>query len=158
MKRILCCLFILILLPVVSLADLPDISGLSFDELVQLREQLNLAIWNSQEWQRVTVPAGAYEIGVDIPEGYWTMTPNYIDDTVVYIYCDELNETRSSYSDDCDIWETYYVSRETYGGTSWKDNSKLHELSLDMKSGRFIIIPCETFFTPYTGKPDLGFK
>ena len=40
MKRFFCFLFVLVLLPVVSLADLPDLSGLSYDELVQLRRRL----------------------------------------------------------------------------------------------------------------------
>ena len=158
MKRYLCFLFVLVLLPVFSLADLPDLSGLSFDELVQLRDQINLAMWNSEKWQQVIVPKGVYEIGVDIPEGYWTMTPNYSENVVIYIYCDQLDETRSTFGDDCDIWEDYWISRERYSRDVWKDNTKLHELSLDMKAGRFIIIPCETIFTPYTGKPDFGFK
>ena len=75
MKRFLCVLFVLVLLPVVSLADLPDLSGLSFDELLQIRDQINLAIWNSQQWQEVSVPPGVWEIGVDIPSGHWSVRP-----------------------------------------------------------------------------------
>ena len=58
MKRFFCILFAFVLLPVFSLADLPDLSGLSYDELVQLRDQINLAIWNSEEWEEVSVPSG----------------------------------------------------------------------------------------------------
>ena len=157
MKRFACVLLVLFLLPVYSLADLPDLSGLSFDELLQLREQALLAMWNSDKWQEVRVPTGVYEIGKDIPEGFWTMTPDY-DDTVVFIYCDQLDETKSSYGPDCDIWEAYYLNRERDKNNEWKDKSYLHDLSLDLKAGRFLIVPCDTIFTPYTGKPDLGFK
>lgn len=157
MKRFFCFFLVLALLPVLSLADLPDLSGLSFDELIQLRQQTLLAIWNSSEWQEVRVPAGVYEIGVEIPEGYWTLTPNS-GDSVCYIYCDQLNETRSTFGDDCDVWDTYIVNSARSLNKEWKDNSVLHELSMDLKPGRFLIIPCETVFTPYTGKPDLGFK
>ncbi len=52
-----------------------DLQGLSFNELLALREQINLAIWNSNEWQCVEVPAGNYTIGIDIPAGYWTISP-----------------------------------------------------------------------------------
>lgn len=158
MKRFACVLLVLFLLPVYSLADLPDISGLSFDELLQLREQALLAMWNSDKWQEVRVPAGVYEIGVDIPEGYWTMTPEYEEDTVEFIYCDHLDETKSTFGSDCDIWEIYYLNRERDKNNEWKDKYYLHDLSLDLKSGRFLIVPCDTIFTPYTGKPDLGFK
>lgn len=158
MKKLLAVILLLaLLLPVASLADLPDLSGLSFDELLQLREQALFAMWNSEQWQEVRVPAGAYEIGVDIPEGYWTMTPNSGDDEF-YVYCDQLNETKSSFGDDCDVWDSYMVNCARSLKNEWKNNSALHELSLDLKSGRFLIIPCETVFTPYTGKPDLGFK
>lgn len=158
MKKLITIIMILaMLLPAAGLADLPDISGLSFDELVQLREQLNLAIWNSAEWQEVRVPAGVYEIGVDIPEGYWTLTPN-AGDSVWFVYFDQLDETKTTFSSDCDLWETYMVNSARSLNKEWKDKSALHELSIEMKAGRFITIPCETVFTPFTGKPDLGFN
>ena len=73
MKR----LFILILAALIlagsAAADSIDLSSMSYDELVALREQLNLAIWNCQEWQEVTVPEGTYIIGKDIPAGHWSI-------------------------------------------------------------------------------------
>ena len=157
MKRLITAILILALaLPAVALADLPDISGLSYEELLQLKEQINLAMWNSQKWQKVLVPKGVWEIGVDIPEGYWTMTPNG-SHVGMYLYCDTLDSTKAKASDDCDIWDAYYVSTEK-SGSNWKDSEYLHELSLDMEAGMYIIIPCDTYFTPYAGKPDLGFN
>lgn len=158
MKKMLISIIALVMImPACSFADLPDLSGLSFDELVQLKEQINLVLWNSQEWQEVRVPKGIYEIGVDIPEGYWTLTA-HSRDSESYIYCDQLDETKATFGPDCDIWENYWVNSARELNKDWKDPNALHELSLDMKAGRFIIIPCETTFTPYTGKPDLGFK
>ena len=157
MKKLFSLILVLLLVPVVSFADLPDLTGLSFDELLQLREQALLAMWKTEEWQEVRVPAGVYEIGVDIPEGYWTMTPNSRD-SVWYVYCDQLNETRSTFGDDCDVWDTYMVNSARTLKKEWEDPSALHELSMDLKAGRFLIVPCETIFTPYAGKPDLGFK
>lgn len=34
------------------------------------------AIWNTKEWQEVEVPAGVYEVGVEIPAGEWTLRNN----------------------------------------------------------------------------------
>ena len=31
-------------------------------------------MWKTDEWQRVEVPAGVYEIGVEIPAGEWTLS------------------------------------------------------------------------------------
>ena len=56
MKKFLFSFIVLVLLITSAAADPVDLSGMSFDELVALRDQLNLAIWNSQEWQEVTVP------------------------------------------------------------------------------------------------------
>ena len=30
-----------------------------------LKSKINLAIWNSREWQEVSVPRGVYQVGVD---------------------------------------------------------------------------------------------
>lgn len=64
MKRLICILLFLLLFPVFSFADLPDISNLSYDELLRLRQDLNLFIWTSKEWKHVEVPTGIYVIGV----------------------------------------------------------------------------------------------
>ena len=92
MKKLITVILILaLILPVAALADLPDLSGLSFNELVQLRDQLNLAIWNSQEWQ-VTVPIGVWKVGEDIPVGKWTIRAASENENVgtYIVYCDVL--------------------------------------------------------------------
>lgn len=46
MKKMLAIILIIVLaLPVVSIADLLDLSGLSFEELVQLRDQINALLY-----------------------------------------------------------------------------------------------------------------
>ena len=32
------------------------------------------AMWKTKEWQKVEVPAGVYEVGVEIPAGEWTLS------------------------------------------------------------------------------------
>lgn len=48
-----------------------DLSGMSFNELVELQEKVTAAMWASDEWQEVELPAGMYVIGDDIPAGQW---------------------------------------------------------------------------------------
>jgi hypothetical protein len=50
------------------------------------------SMWQSDEWQRVEVPAGVYEIGVEIPEGEWTISN---DDMFIVRIGPHLNETKT---------------------------------------------------------------
>ena len=71
MKKLIC-IMIALLIPVAAFAEV-DLTGMSYDELVQLKDQVSLAIWESEEWQEVEVPAGVYTVGEDIPAGKWTI-------------------------------------------------------------------------------------
>ena len=65
----------LIVAPVQSRAQSEvDLSGMTFDELIALQQQVNEALWASDGWQEGEVPSGYYEVGVDIPAGRWTVT------------------------------------------------------------------------------------
>ena len=159
MKRIICILFVFALLfPVFSLADLPDISSLTYDELVQLKDKLNLAIWNSKEWQEVTVPAGIWEVGVDIPAGHWTVTPG--DYSVAFWYGDKLNEGKTDVGRgwDYETGVSLFLSGRVDKDGNWKYSEYQHQVSVDMKEGFYVKVDADVVFTPYSGKPDLGFK
>lgn len=159
MKRFLCCLFALVLLPVVSLADLPDLSGLSYDELVQLREQVNLAIWQCPEWKNVEVSSGVYEIGKDIPSGYWTITPAP-NSYMAFWYGNKLNAsgTDAGYGwDTVNGFNGILSTRKNKDG-SWKHPDERHQLDIVLEDGWYIRFEGTIYFTPYIGKPDLGFN
>ena len=138
----------------VAAADSIDLSGMSFDELVALKEQINLAIWNCQEWQEVTVPQGLYIVGEDIPEGTWTIKPATNHFTVIK-FGDKLepNGIEVAYSKN-------YGSGEAYSKDSRVTNaSDPLEFTFTAKKGDYIQVDyAPALFTPYTGKPDLGFK
>lgn len=155
MKRLLCVLFVLSLLPVAALADLPDLSGLSFDELVQLRGQINLAIWNSQEWQEVTISPGVYEIGVDIPAGHWSVRPVSGCGPDYIIYASGVKDQ----GHDIDLFAGEHIM-ECICDPSSAYYSGEYKTSTDivMEAGHFVRLDCAMIFSPYTGKPDLGFK
>lgn len=159
MKKLFCLLIALLFVPLVSFADLPDISGLSYDELIELREKINLAIWNCSEWQEVEVPAGVWEVGVDIPAGKWTITPvgpQYMN----LWYGDKLNAsgTDAGYGWDSVNGYNELLSTKTNKDGSWKDPSYPHYAILTLKDGWFVRNAGTVTFTPYTGKADLGFK
>ena len=153
MKRFFCILFALVLLPVVSFADIPDISGLSFDELVELKNEIALAMWNCQEWQEVTVPEGTYEIGKDIPAGHWTMRTAGHGYFYIY-YFDTLDEFGKKFAP-LSKHITQSIASEDFHGFN---EEYCTEYDLDMKEGWYVYLGGKTIFTPYNGKPDLGFK
>lgn len=66
---------VLLLVPLASMAEI-DLSGLSFDELIALREKITEVLWESDEWKETVVPEGTYLIGRDIPAGHWTIKPH----------------------------------------------------------------------------------
>lgn len=156
MKKLLTVILILaMILPAAALADLPDISGLSYDELVELKDQINIAMWNSKEWQEVTVPVGIWKVGEDIPEGRWsiTITPDTNAKWASIKYCDRLNETGTDAGNMflCDVYEHLDVAAQ--------DNERYPQfIDITVKSGMYIVIGnAPVVFTPYAGKPDLGF-
>lgn len=70
MKKLITLLLIAaMLLPAASLADLPDISDLTTDELIELNHQIQARLFSEQLVSGVTVPPGRYTIGEDIPAG-----------------------------------------------------------------------------------------
>ena len=154
MKRLLslalACLMVLSLTPA-AFADV-DLSGLSFDELVALKDQINLAIWNSSEWQEVTVPQGVWEVGADIPAGKWTILPTASADTYIKVG----PETKNGGT------EVNAKVLQRIKDTGYRDfdpSSDVTSWTIELEAGQFLQVdygPC--IFTPYAGKPSLGFK
>lgn len=153
MRRFLVLLLSLILATAcASAAADVDLSGLSYDELVALRDQINLAIWNSQEWQEVTVPAGVWIVGEDIPAGHWTIRP--IPETYIsLVYCDALDKFGKDPAPGWHGWGGTLTAK-----TSGITVNEPKEVDLVMVDGMYFINRGDVIFTPYAGKPDLGFK
>lgn len=153
MKKLFVLILALVLCCSSAFAGSIDLSGMTFDELVALREQLNLAIWNSQEWQEVTVPEGTYQIGVDIPAGHWSIKE--VNDLYLHVfYFDILNEDTRSLGRGSQYYDTYLQR----SGVDAFGYPVLSETDIDMKDGWYFECSGPVVFTPYTGKPDLGFK
>lgn len=57
----------------VATAESIDLTSLSFEELIALRQEIDLLLFASDEYKNVPVPAGDYVIGEDIPAGVYTL-------------------------------------------------------------------------------------
>ena len=152
-KLIALLLFIILAVPAIALADLPDISGLNYKELVQLKEQINLAIWNSQEWQEVTVPEGTYKIGESIPAGHWTLRVAGHGCFYIY-YFDKPDATGKKFGYGSQRINQQIASEDFHAF----EQEYCTEYDIEMKDGWYIYLGGKTIFTPYAGGPDLGFK
>lgn len=130
-----------------------DLSNMSFDELVALKDQINLAIWNSQEWQEVEVPQGVWRVGEDIPAGKWTLRslPKSWTDVEVG---QSLDETGSKLN------RPYKADKTIYGPEgNYYSEGNVTEWTVELAAGDLVQIDYgPAVFTPYAGKPSLGFK
>lgn len=133
-----------------------DIIGMSYTDLINLKNDINLAIWMSNEWQEVTVPQGTWKVGEDIPAGHWTVKCT---DTVTYAtisWGERLDENGQdiSYlgksSTHNSIYNPkYYENRDRYPV----------EYSFEVVDGDYIQIKNgSVVFMPYVGKPSFDFK
>ena len=139
-----------------------DISSLSYDELVTLKNKINLAIQDSKEWQEVQVPQGEWIVGEDIPVGKWT------------VRCADVN--RKSYIlQECEIKWGFRKSNGNLDTSSSKgggsvqlfnpnnenaQNGRTTEITADLQEGMVVQIDdfyAPAVFTPYAGKPDMVF-
>lgn len=132
-----------------------DLSGMSYAELVSLKDQINLAMWQCQEWQEVTVPQGVWEVGVDIPAGHWTIAP--VDGIWASVsYGSVLADNGKSLAISSDNFYCLIVSPNSRIFTAGADAT---QIDIKAKAGAYIIIENgDVVFTPYSGKPSLGFK
>lgn len=135
----------------------PTLDGLSYDQLVSYRDALNLAIWNSEEWQEVTVPQGLYKIGADIPAGHWTFAIADIGGVPYLQYGDQLEGNKKEVSF---MGNIYYAEQLRGPDSSYYDpKHDLLTLDLILEEGCWLEVSNSPVkVTPYAGKPDLGFK
>ena len=147
MKKLITIILILtMLLPVVALADLPDISGLSLEELHQLRENICKEILSKSQWTEVEVPVGFYVVGEDIPAGHWTIRPV---DMAMFEYFSKTDDTGKK----ADLYGTYYYETLGVPGNRMETLYKTQEIDIELKEGYFINISHgSVIFEPFTGR------
>lgn len=132
-----------------------DLTGMSYEELVALKDKINFAMWNSEEWQEVTVPQGVWVVGEDIPVGHWTISA--ADGAYAMVCaCNKLDETQKSadYNVGCVI--EHLMSKSN---TSFNENSDVEFVDFELTDWKYIVVDYgSVVFTPYEGKQSLSFK
>lgn len=143
MKKLLVCVLALILIGCAALAEI-DLSGMSFADLLDLRAQVDAAIFSSEEWNEVEVPAGVYIIGEDIPAGRYTVS---------YYGTSSLAPFK--------VWKNKDAFNENKFGTVIEEYFDHGDsLNIIIDDGQYLEIHGTGnvfIFTPYTGS-SLGFK
>ena len=155
MKKIITVMLLCLVFVAPVYAEGIDLAGLSFAQLVELKDQINLAIWNSNEWQEVEVPQGVWVVGEDIPAGKWTIRA--VDGFGTYVkWGDKLEGSGMDLSYEGKLYE---YARIYSASSRYYDASEKTEITWELGVGEFIIIEDgNAVFTPYAGKPSLGFK
>ena len=136
-----------------------DFSDLSFAELVSLKDQINLAIWNSEEWQEVIVPQGVWIVGEDIPAGTWTIKCAEGGFRCEISWGENLGENGESIKASGRYSIFNYITNPEH--KSYEPGNDMTEYTCTVQDGDYIVVhmdESQALFTPYAGKPSLGFK
>lgn len=163
MKKLIAVALMFCLLIPAAVAEDIDLSKLSFDELVVLRNKCQTEMMKRDTWQEVTVPQGLWEVGKDIPAGTWTIKCSGIGETNYLLKCTEItiSDKLNEYKTDVIYSSMKYESFSVYNPNSEYYDGEATEATITVKKGDYISINIQynsAIFTPYTGKPNLGFK
>lgn len=149
MKKVLVLLVALLCFSSAFAEDI-DLSSLGFSDLAALRDRCQMEMMTRDEWQEVTIPTGLWRIGEDIPAGHWTFRADPSVQTFLLIaiaYGDVLDANGS----------ITRVESTVFHGHTFSDASPTVDYVLE--DGFYLqVIYGPVIVTPFTGKPDLGFK
>ncbi len=156
MKKLYALLLAFVMLFTISsaYAGLPDITGLSLTELDTLRKNISKEILSRSQWGEVTVKAGFYVVGEDIPAGHWTITcPK---EYSIVEYFSKTDETGRN----ADIFDgAYYSANMGAPGNQLESLYSLQEIDLELKEGYYVsIMLSPVVFKPFTGRQSPFFQ
>lgn len=134
-----------------------NLSDMTYDELVSLREQINAAVLECEEWQEVEVPQGVWKVGVDIPVGHWTIrcAPEWRKTEINW------GEFLSDSGENINWKGRYSVYNSVYNPAHkyYEVGDGIIEYDFVAKDGSYIVIDeGAALFMPYTGKVPFDFK
>ncbi len=135
-----------------------DLSSMSYDELISLKDSINLAMWKTAEWQEVTVWEGTWKVGEDIPAGHWTVKCAPGVRLAQINWGEELQEN----GEDIKLRGKYSFGNVIRNPEidDYSDPDKyMHTYSFEVIDGDYIMIDGgSVIFMPYIGKPSFSFK
>ena len=157
MKKFLSLLLVLcLLLPALAIAEVIDLSALSFDQLIQLRQRISQELTTRPEWKEVTVPQGVWEVGEDIPAGHWTISAVKTANSKIIIgtALDNTGHDIDSWNSDFFFWKRLKSSSYRY----FDPVNDIESIDFELKDGMYVIVEDgPVVFSPFAGKPSLGF-
>lgn len=150
MKKFTALVLTLLLICSFAIAEI-DLTGMTYNELVELRQKVDKAIFESDGWQEVSVPAGLYKIGEDIPTGKWVVTP--ADGSTAFVSLGTNID-----SNGMELADSFYNETITSESDSYAEYNSIREVTLQLQDGAYIEIKnSNVIFTPFKGH-NLGFK
>lgn len=158
MKKMICAILTLAIFLAVTaaaFADGVDLSSLTWEELLELKAAITLEQWSRDEWEEVEVPQGVWVVGEDIPAGKWTITckTGYSTRVKWGKYLDKSQNDVDYFKDFGDAETVYNPDWDSYR------HGDVTQYTFEPPEGYYIVIDFgPATFTPFTGKPDLGFK
>lgn len=139
-----------------SFAQEIDLSEMRYEELVSLKEKIDLVIRNHEQWEEVEVPPGLYQVGVDIPAGYWTVR---CADDYRYTYIKwgaKLNESGDEILSSLFNCDYYFLDNPNIENIY--DDDLTTSCSFVAIEGYYILIDnAPAVFTPYSGPSDFTY-
>lgn len=130
MKKLVCALLIALFVTVAAYAE-TGLEEYSFDELMQIRNMLNAEIMSRPEWKEVTVPAGTWVVGQDIPEGVYSIRNN----TKQYVNFSVWREEKDNYSNNGLVYNELIKGGDSFG-------------RIELKTGWIFVSGYQLVFTP----------
>ena len=120
MKKLIAVLLALVIASPAAMAEV-DLASMTFEELVQLRDAVLAEIITRPEVDSITLPAGEWNIGVDIPAGAYRM---------------ELT-TKSVL---VQVWGAAYKDYTTNGGLIISENREIGYGKIVLREGNVLFI------------------
>ena len=136
MKRFIAFIVCILMICGTAMADIPDISNLTNEELVALNVAIIEKLIDSGYLKEVTVPAGLYTVGKDIPAGSYMVK----------------NTDKGSWGDDVNIYTDGIVS--SFGYDMHFSLTEGETAKVELKDGYVIELEKTCIFSRFTG---LGF-
>ena len=128
-----------------------DISAYTFEELLFLRDQVSDAMIINDVYQKVLVPIGVYQVGVDIPAGHWTVKtlddPNI--EKMEISWGEKLSDTKEyiSWSGKYSVYNTVYNQNYKY----YNSGNTQTQYSFTVYKGDYVVVKYSpAVFMPYT--------
>lgn len=125
------------------------LSTLDQEELRDVIAAASSVLLSKSEWESVTVPAGFYVVGEDIPAGHWSISFAPCE----YALIEYFHKTDATGKNAADLFTDYYYEGISDPASAMGSVYMSREIDLDLQEGWHIVITYGSLvFKPYTGR------